>query len=825
MNRDAVYSLNRLANPNLAFDGSQFKDWDLALDGPIKNLTYKVYRDDRLARDRNDPRGHPDLSELTPVDEGSLSAGYIDVGLSKFDEFFGMSFDGRFEITAAGEYRLDVTADDKALVFIDGKRIGRSENQETEAKVNLQAGSHLVHVEYVDYGGATRLEMDMTDAAGKIRLLSGENKEAGWRRGNGGYPVTNRKSASIFREIEIPQQFDSAKSRVHMIDGQVIYGRLTVAEGGAYVVDQDGTRRNVDLEKVDRIASPDVKLAVTTNMAELVYADGAVVRGQVEQANSDQVVLRTAFSDTPVNCTLAGASSLRFGPPASEAEPPSEDLDQFFSASGRLRGQLSFDMPESPFIKRRKIDSTHVKAIEFTPLMSGDSEEESSSEIDDLLKEILGPEQKTSLGIDPVKLDRALTVPRFSRDNPPSHILVAKTGDLKRGSLLGISGQTIQFESKLRKLIVPVNRMARVVNVSKPEEELDEPAPVAADSVRTVRATLADGSILVFEALESSDGKLVGCSSIYGEMAIPIKSIWHLNFGDFEKEKFKSLFEEWVVRPAREPEFSKPSPPINHLLNSEGPTASSPIAVPPMRNQALDFVNSVAVDTPVERSRATIPLINQRAPDLGKVRIDPSDRSLRFPVSINQRTGPVEYAVVTNEGKTHESVFRTDAEPTHIHLGLLLLGATPAYARELPTDPSQKLPGEPVLIEIAWTEGGVELIKPLGAFIVTTNNAATLSPGPWVYNGSVLTGSRLAAQMGGSIVSLWLDPRALINNPRPGRENDELHHANPQAFPADPTQLQMVVRLAKERQLPANRDESKNPKRVSKEERHSSQVE
>ena len=128
---------------------------------------------------------------------------------------------------------------------------------------------------------------------------------------------------------------------------------------------------------------------------------------------------------------------------------------------------------------------------------------------------------------------------------------------VKRGSLLGINGPTIQFESKLRKLAVPVNRVARVVDVSKPEEDSDEPAAIADSPEGTVRATLADGSILVFEALVSRDGTLFGRSPIYGEMAIPTESIRRLNFGDFEKEKFDSSFEEWVVRPAKEPEFGK----------------------------------------------------------------------------------------------------------------------------------------------------------------------------------------------------------------------------------------------------------------------------
>ena len=68
---------------------------------------------------------------------------------------------------------------------------------------------------------------------------------------------------------------------------------------------------------------------------------------------------------------------------------------------------------KSPFITIGKIDSGHVKGIKFA-------------------NEMLGVGNKESFSIDDVKLDRALTIPRFNRDNPPSHILVAKTGDLRR---------------------------------------------------------------------------------------------------------------------------------------------------------------------------------------------------------------------------------------------------------------------------------------------------------------------------------------------------------------------------------------------------------
>ncbi len=168
------------------------------------------------------------------------------------------------------------------------------------------------------------------------------------------------------------------------------------------------------------------------------------------------------------------------------------------------------------------------------------------------------------------KLERALTVPRFSRDNPPNHILVANNGDLKRGKLLGINKQTIQFDSKLRKFTVPIDRVSRIVEVIDNNHEspavrkdgVDKQKPLflKAESQKPtaiqseVRVTLTDNPVFIFEPLEIKDGKLLGHSSIYGEVSVPVDSIQYLHFGERAKS-FKSVFEEWVVRSAKEPAY------------------------------------------------------------------------------------------------------------------------------------------------------------------------------------------------------------------------------------------------------------------------------
>ena len=176
-----------------------------------------------------------------------------------------------------------------------------------------------------------------------------------------------------------------------------------------------------------------------------------------------------------------------------------------------------------------------------------------------------------------MRLERALTVPRFNRDNPPNHILVANNGDLKRGKLLGINGQTLLFESKLREFSMPIDQVTRVVDVSDSAVS-DQPSAVSRqpESVTSpetslpttnnqkpttknhplseVRISLIDNPLMIFEPIAVEDGKLLGRSSIYGEVSVPVDSIQYLHFGE-KARSFRSVFAEWIVRPAKEPTY------------------------------------------------------------------------------------------------------------------------------------------------------------------------------------------------------------------------------------------------------------------------------
>lgn len=218
---------------------------------------------------------------------------------------------------------------------------------------------------------------------------------------------------------------------------------------------------------------------------------------------------------------------------------------------------------QSPFLTGREMAAALVKGIQFGPvlqrILSGDdrSGKGRQGRTDPVL---------SGVPVDEVRLQRALTVPRFSRARPPSHILVAKTGDITRGTLLGIKDSTLLFESKLRRLSVALDRLACVVDVRPAEPPAGEMPDAGAATIESraaddsfpdacVCARLADGPVLIFEARELVNGRLSGPSPAHGYVAVPVDNIQDLTFGRRAAVDLESRFAEWTLRPAREPDF------------------------------------------------------------------------------------------------------------------------------------------------------------------------------------------------------------------------------------------------------------------------------
>lgn len=183
--------------------------------------------------------------------------------------------------------------------------------------------------------------------------------------------------------------------------------------------------------------------------------------------------------------------------------------------------------------------------------------------------------------------------------------------------------------------------------------------------------------------------------------------------------------------------------------------------------------------------------------ELGKVRLDKNARTVTLPAVVNLLDVNIEYLLVTATGKTHESLLRTDAEPYHVQLALLLLGAKGAGTNSLPEDPAQALPGDKLTIDIRHRTGAHTNLWPAEQLVLDVKSNSPPPAGPWIFTGSRLREDGFAAQLDGSIISLITDPDALINNPRPGREDDDRWKPHVRKLPPVGESVEVILRLSR----------------------------
>jgi hypothetical protein len=120
----------------------------VTLPGGIKDLRYLVYKGlwEKL----------PEFDKLTPVAQGKLPKGLIDIGVSGMKEQFGMVFTGKISAPKAGNYVFEIASDDGARVLVGKQKAiehdGLHGAQLKKNTLKLEAGEHDLRVEYFGYG-------------------------------------------------------------------------------------------------------------------------------------------------------------------------------------------------------------------------------------------------------------------------------------------------------------------------------------------------------------------------------------------------------------------------------------------------------------------------------------------------------------------------------------------------------------------------------------------------------------------------------------------------------------------------------------------------
>ncbi len=190
---------------------------------------------------------------------------------------------------------------------------------------------------------------------------------------------------------------------------------------------------------------------------------------------------------------------------------------------------------------------------------------------------------------------------------------------------------------------------------------------------------------------------------------------------------------------------------------------------------------------------------------IGEVTFDKKTREIRFPTRLNMVSGLLEYLVVHQKGKVHESLLTTEVSPTHLNLAFILLKYKPSpELYPLPSETggaSDKFPevtadvqaASRVNIDIEWTQDGRTQRVPVNDCIQHSVKTTAMPAGPWLYGGSDFSDGQYVPELCGDVIAIFLAPSALVHYPGEDRGDDNVWIPFPKRIPAEGTNVTVII--------------------------------
>lgn len=188
-----------------------------------------------------------------------------------------------------------------------------------------------------------------------------------------------------------------------------------------------------------------------------------------------------------------------------------------------------------------------------------------------------------------------------------------------------------------------------------------------------------------------------------------------------------------------------------------------------------------------EAAKNRIKKVGPNEYELGPIKINSETREVRVPTLVNMTEGILEYALVHEHGKTHESLLRTTASPTELNVALLLSHYEPHLkdAAKFLSEPSEQVKNrmaEPIKHEganrmrltLEWKDAsGRTQTAPISAWIRDKQAGKAATQAEWIYTGSFISQSGFAAEHDGSHIAIYFDLISLVNFPDKNNASDE----------------------------------------------------
>lgn len=191
---------------------------------------------------------------------------------------------------------------------------------------------------------------------------------------------------------------------------------------------------------------------------------------------------------------------------------------------------------------------------------------------------------------------------------------------------------------------------------------------------------------------------------------------------------------------------------------------------------------------------------------LGGITFNGKTREIRFPATMNLEKGLLEYVLVTDKGKIHESLLSTTISPAQLQIVLKLChyadGAGDTFDALYPADEKKGAAGIPdrgsaIRIAIEWVEkkDGIEVPRrfQVHELIKDLKKDQAMTQDQWIYTGSIIYEGTFIAESEGTLIAVYIDNGSLINSFRHGSDDDERWVTHAEIAPKMGTPITLIL--------------------------------
>ena len=184
--------------------------------------------------------------------------------------------------------------------------------------------------------------------------------------------------------------------------------------------------------------------------------------------------------------------------------------------------------------------------------------------------------------------EQALLIPRFRRDSPPHHVLLAANGDLLRGEIEAYAANHFSFLTGLETVRVPRRRVAAAIWLKQPKDEKKPdgktPAPppvIFKYAMPTPPPThwllLADGAQFGLAVGEFDADAVLGRHTLLGACRVPLADIISIRHMALPVTAAMRAFEDWQLQFAPEPVLPETGGQDSPLLGKDAKDFTLPL--------------------------------------------------------------------------------------------------------------------------------------------------------------------------------------------------------------------------------------------------------